>query len=69
MPALFLCNVPELQGFSAGLTGIGDMAAVFTSAGFFTRSGGTPAKAGLMGGYGKLMNLCRMKKMLTRCRS
>ena len=35
---------------------------IFLDAGFFTSSGGTPERAGLMGGYSWLMNLYIIKE-------
>ena len=62
LSAPFVSNVATLQGVSVCRTEIGTVVPGYSGGGLFTCSGGTPARAGLMRGYRKLMNLFRVKE-------
>jgi len=62
MAALFICYLDTLRTITFCRTGIRDVEDTLMGAGFFTNSGWMPARAGLMGGYGMLKNLYRMKE-------
>ena len=62
MLALFVSNIVTLHGLSVIRPEIEGVERDVIAAGFFTSSGGTPERAGLMGGYSWLMNLYIMKE-------